>query len=50
MITKNFMLRRELQDVEMTSSVDVLIHCPMTKRQRQIYTGMTDDLFIIINK
>ena len=46
LILKPFMLRRIKKDVEheLTEKVEVLLYCPLTIRQRHLYTGLKQNL------
>ena len=45
LILKPFMLRRIKKDVEneLSDKVEVLVHCPLTSRQRLLYTGTNNE-------
>jgi DNA helicase INO80 len=52
MILKPFMLRRIKKDVEneLSDKIEVMVYCPLTTRQKLLYTGNYDTFqFINVN-
>lgn len=50
MILKPFMLRRIKKDVEneLSDKIEIMVHCPLTIRQKLLYIGKVHYLFICI--